>query len=434
MAYETGRNETVPAVELTPYQKIFYYEWLLDPKRYDYNVLDEKVIEGDLSVDRLNSVFVRFSNDYLLWRSTVAEDGDKLYWKERDPLPDNAQAMRYFDKPIDDAEIFSILSQPFDLKNDLLFRAFLVKLSDRQYRFFHCYHHTVMDGAKVKPLYSEISNYYNDPDYTCAIDLNKQKSLVGGLASSMQTFINENRNGMESFWREYSRESEPVDLAFLKGSMNNQADIDPLSPVSLCHFSFGRNNLDNARLLSRKYRATLYIYAQVILAMLFHLMTGQRRVSFSYPVTIPEGDALIYGSQVNTLFINFSFDEGTTVAGLIEQAKGHFHDLKSFKAKYMPISDIHRFLDGKNVLQVAFANTSRELYFNLNGTTKEINNERFYFDMSSMLLILMEEKKDALHFWFKYKNRILDGKLVDNLAVRYQRLFCDVTNSLIKEM
>ena len=157
-------------------------------------------------------------------------------------------------------------------------------------------------------------------------------------------------------------------------------------------------------------------------------------MSFSYPVTIPEGDALLYGSQVNTVFINFSFEEGTTVANLVEQAKGHFHDLKSSKARYMPISDIHRFLDGKDVLQVAFANTSRELYFSFNGVTKETNNERFYFDMSSSLLVLMEEKIDALHFWFKYKNQILDGKLVDNLATRFKRLFLDVTNSLIKEM
>ena len=434
MAEKAKENVPDPGVELTPYQTTFYYEWLLDPKRYDYNMLDDKVIEGELSAERLNNVFVRFCNEYLLWRCTVAEDGEKLYWKQRDPLPANAEALRYFDKPIDDAQVFSLLSQPFDMKNNLLYRAFLVKLSDSKYRFFHCYHHTVMDGAKVKPLYNEISNYYNDPDYICPVNIDKQKSLVGGLAFSMRTFISENRKVMESFWRDYSRDAEPVDITFLKRSMNTQGDIDPLSPVSLCHFSFDKNILDEAKLLSRKFRATLYIYAQVILAMLFHLMTGQRRVSFSYPVTIPEGDALIYGSQVNSMFINFSFNGEMTVANLIEQAKGHFHDVKAFKAKYLPISDIHKFLDNNSVLQVAFANTSRELYFSFNGVTKETNNERFYFDISSTLLVLMEEKKDALHFWFKYKNQILDGKLVNNLAARYQRLFLDVTNSLIKEM
>jgi hypothetical protein len=429
-------NKTVKdsMVELTPYQAIFYYEWLLDPNRYDYNLNCDTVIEGGLSLEKLNSAFVRYCNEHYLFNCNIAEDGDKLYWKRREPLSPDVQYVEYYDKPLCDDEIFAIMSKPFDLKNDLLYKFHVIKLSDNRFRILLRLSHIIMDGAVALSFFEEFRDYYNDPKHFCAVDLEKQRFLCMELTEKVQAVIRENREGMESFWRGYCQNACAVDLTFLKLSGNKQDGIDPISPVSLCHFSLSREYWDKIRLVSKKLRVTPYIYAQVVLALFLHFMTGQKRVSFAFPITIPEGSALLYGSQVNNQIITFSFDGETTVADLVRQAKDFFCEVKARKAKYLPINKIRSFIKDGGVFNTAFALTLRNAYYNFDGVSKETLNDRFYLDLTSDLLVLMEEQKDALQFWFRYKNRVLDGGLIKTNAAKFQRLLINVTDSLISEL
>jgi hypothetical protein len=52
-------------VKLTPYQKIFYNEWLLNPARSDYNMILDQYITGDLDLERL------FGEKELLYNKAV---------------------------------------------------------------------------------------------------------------------------------------------------------------------------------------------------------------------------------------------------------------------------------------------------------------------------------------------------------------------------
>jgi hypothetical protein len=57
------------------------------------------------------------------------------------------------------------------------------------------------------------------------------------------------------------------------------------------------------------------------------------------------------------------------------------------------------------------------------GVERETINDSFYFDNNNTLLVQLEERDNQLNFKFKYKNRILDGSLVENFSKMYQRLF-----------
>jgi amino acid adenylation domain-containing protein len=431
---EADETPNLSSVELTPYQAIFYHEWLLNPDRYDYNIVEDKTFEGKISIENLNYSLIRIINEYFLFNCNIVEDKDCLYWKRRELLPDTAQVLQYYDHPPSDEELFLLTSKPFDLKNDLLLRYFLIKLSDTQYRYVSCVHHIIIDGTKANAAYEVYANYYNNSKYTGVMDMEKQKALCGGLTKKIQTIIRENYKTITGFWREQCREVTPVDLKFLQLQAELK-DNKQLSPVSSCRFSMGQKELDRVKIISQKFGMTPYIYAEIIFALLLHKISGQSLISFSYPVTIPEGSALMFGSQVNTLIINFSFDNTTTVADLVKQAKIFFTNVELKKAKYLPINEIAGYLNNKDVLQIAFAQTNlRETQFAFNGVEKETINESFYFDNNNTLLIQFEEKGDQLNFKFKYKNQILDGGLVLNFSKMYQRLFVDILNSLLNEI
>jgi hypothetical protein len=52
-------------LELVPYQKTFYYEWAKNPSRYDYNLVIDLTLIGEISPERLNLALIRFVNEHL---------------------------------------------------------------------------------------------------------------------------------------------------------------------------------------------------------------------------------------------------------------------------------------------------------------------------------------------------------------------------------
>jgi amino acid adenylation domain-containing protein len=420
-------------VELTPYQATFYYEWLLNPDRYDYNIVEDRILEGKVSPERLNYGIIRLLNDYFLFNCNVAEDNDRLFWKQREPVPNEAEIVRYFDQPLADEELFSLIVKPFDLENDLLVRYFLIKLSDTRYRYISCVHHIIIDGTKANAAYAEYARYYNDPHYRGLLDTEKQKILCNELTLRLRSLIEKNREAIHRFWRDYCRDVSPVDLKFLS-LRAGPGDNAPLSPVSSYRFSLGQKELQRVKIISQKFGITPYIYAEIVFAALLHKMSGQSRISFSYPATISEGSGLMFGSQINTLIINFAFDSETDIAGLFQQARDFFKDVELCGAKYLPINEIAGYLENKEALQIAFAQTNlRETEIMFDGVARETINDSFYFDNNNTFLAQLEERDNQFNFKFKYKNRILDRNLVENFSKMYQRLFVDMLNELLSD-
>ena len=434
---ESGSNvkeiDIATALELSPYQTMFYNEWLLDPERYDYNIVEDKILEGEVSPQRLDDSLKRLFSDYFIFLSNVSDNNNTLCWKTREPHSSETKLLQYFDHPIDDKELFSILTKPFDLKNDLLYRFILIKLHDRKYRYITCVHHIITDGTKANAIYEEYANYYNKPDYSGSVNLKQQQMLFAGYLTKIKTILDENRQSICNFWRDYCRDAEPVDLKFLCGS-NERNERKTLSPVGICRFSIDQKDTDKVKVVSQKHGITPYIYAQIIFALSLYRMSGQKMISFSYPSAIPEGLALMFGSQLNTMIIKFFFDQNTTAHDLVKQARDFYINVEKNKAIYLPISETLKFLPDRKILDVNFSQSGlRDSKFAFNGVEKETNNEDFFFDVSCTLLAQMEEQKNCLNFKFKYKNRILDDDLVLNFSKIYRKLFADILNGLLNE-
>lgn len=85
--------------------------------------------------------------------------------------------------------------------------------------------------------------------------------------------------------------------------------------------------------ICKEYTITPYIYSQVVLSIVFHKYTGQKTFGFIYPSAMMEGRNLFYGSQVNTMVIDYRFNDEITIKELINQVLLFQKELKKSKAK-----------------------------------------------------------------------------------------------------
>jgi hypothetical protein len=433
--------------ELTPFQETFYYEWAIDNGRFDYNIVDERLLERGVSVERLNSALIRMTNDYYVFSSNVEAEGERLFWKIREAVPDTSRLLRIFDSPLSEAELLSLVLAPFNLEKELLFRFFAVQQPDGRIRFIIVMHHILIDGTKAHEIYEEVCNYYSSPTYSVVSDMETQKRLYRRLSKTIRMTLEEKHADIAAFWDRYLQNSTPVDLKFLRHpSMPNTAeegapvDGDAVNPNGVYKFFIDRNNLGRIRIISQKYGITPYVYGQIIFAILLHKMTGQNEIMFSFPSAIAEGAPLMYGSQANTLLINFSFAAETKIADLIGYAKNYYAELESSGAKYLPVHELVKRYNAKSALELNFAQSS--LRYAKNQSSWELqevigenpDNDRLYVDLNALLMFEQEERGNELYFRIRYKNRILDKALVGNFVQIYRRVFIEMAAELFADI
>jgi surfactin family lipopeptide synthetase B/lichenysin synthetase B len=424
-------------IELTPFHKIFHYEWLLDPGRSDYNIVDSRYFNAPLSYEKLNSALIAFVNGhYLINSNIIAGDDDRLYWKKRDPIPAGSRLVEYIDHPLTEEELYPRISKPFDLQKDLLVRFFLIREHDSRYRFISVAHHLVMDGTKSDEVYEAMRRCYNTPGFTAEKTLDEQAVLVEKLSAKLNAVLEENREQIDAFWREYLKDAVPVDLKFLKNSGAGENAL-PVLPVGAASFVIDKKDLDKVRVLSRHYGITPYIYGQIIFAILLNKMTGQKQISFAFPAIITEGIPLIYGAHINTLVANYRIDEDTTFEDLAEQAKMYFRDLERARARYLPVNEIAKYLDNKGILDALFAQTSlRYNKFQFDGIDggQEETDESLCIDLIGSFVFEQEEKNNQLFYRLRYKNRIFDRELIENFTLMFKNLFLEIADDVLKEI
>jgi acyl-CoA synthetase (AMP-forming)/AMP-acid ligase II/acyl carrier protein len=441
---ETKEDEPVLAegLELTPYQETFYYEWVLDAERSDYNIVDVRLLERGISGERLNNALIRMVNDYYLFHCNVIDDGERLYWKSREAVPPSAPLLQIFDNPPPYEELLSLVMAPFNLKQDLLFRAFFVNQADGRSQLILVMHHILIDGTKAREIYEEVRNRYTDPAYSAGPDIATQKKLHRGLSKKIRMLLEEKQENIAAFWDTYLKNSVPPELKFLRhSSLASNADRSGVpDSIGVYKFLIDQKNLGRIRVISQKYGITPYIYGQIIFATLLQKMTGQNEIAFSFPSAISEGASLMYGSQANTLLINFSFTRETKITDLIEYAKNYYTGLETSGAKYLPVQELVKRYDAKGMLDLAFAQSNlRYGKDQSRGEFKEItgdnpDNDRLYVDLNALLMFEQEERDNQLYFRVRYKNRVLDKRLVENFAKNYRRVFIEMAAGLFEEI
>jgi hypothetical protein len=347
-------------IKLSPYAKIFYTEWLLDPDSSRYNIPYVQILKGQLDVNKLRTALIKYISDHLLLNSHVQEINAEPCWVKNN----NISELEYLDYPISDSDILNYITSKFDLYRGPLYRFRLIRIDKDVYKFIIVLQHLVVDGSSSDAGVQEtISNYYNNRDYTAKYNLPEQIKLITDLENKLSINLEQNREEYKKFWHERLLDIENIDLSFLKTSTTSDGEVvtEISNPVEEIKFGHGKDELDKLNQIKSKYSITPYIYGQCIFAMLLHRYTGQKYFAINYPIAIRDGIDFIYGVQLNISFAPYKFNQDITVVELLDKARDFFRLIKqeNIKYSYYPITELFGTLKGEinnGILNPNFSN------------------------------------------------------------------------------
>ncbi|MFD1260465.1 non-ribosomal peptide synthetase [Entomomonas asaccharolytica] len=417
-------------IKLTPYQSIFYYEWLSNPLRSDYNIVIDNTVLGEVDVKKFTASFNKIFNEHFITRHTISNEAEGICWI---PSPPVQNSVTYYDQPLSDEELYEIVTSPFNLEKDLLARIHLIKLANEQYRLLFVFHHVVVDGISTQEIWEKIRKNYNGIDYEVPT-LDVQTEMHQRLYNNYQQILTTQKEQMESFWKEHLKEVQSVDLSFLKAtSIPSEKQTIPFITEYL--FSYDEQVDKQLKTFRRKYKITTYMFGQLVMALLLHKMTRQTNIPLAYPVAMLEGKDLQYGSHVNTLLINYHFDNNTTIQTVLNNVIEYYKSLKKSAGKYLPVYEIMSYVDNPNILDVAFVQTFfRDHQTHLNGIHGEKINHELQIDLANKLVFEQEEYNNCINYRVKFDDRHLDKQLVQQFIKLYQKLFVQLLDYLVNDL
>lgn len=428
-------------IKLSPYSKMFYTEWILDPTSSRYNLSIDQLLYGHVEVDRMTDALRRYVSDHVILNSHIESIDDEPYW-----VPNSfIKELEYLDLPPADTELRSYANGCFNLYNDTLYRFRLIRVNDNMFRIILIFHHLVLDGSCVdKGLFEELPNYYHNKNYNLKYSTIEQINLITNLSNDLFAKIDKNKDLYQNFWHNQLLGVEAIDLRFLKILSNSEktftTKIDNL--VKEIRFNFDEKVILNLNIIKRSYLVTPYIFGQVIFAILLYKYTGQDNFAISYPITVNEGRDLIYGAQVNTNLIPYKFSSSTSIHDILAQARNFFKKLKedNLNYGYYPIAEIIQ-EGNKRLLDVAFVQTNlKDKKFQFQGIEqveilKEFNIDSVapasFIDSASPLFFEQEIRSHQLNYRIRFDKSIIDESLLVTFINNYKSLFITVLEDLI---
>ncbi|MNH77752.1 Linear gramicidin synthase subunit D [compost metagenome] len=414
-------------ITLTPYQTIFYYEWLQDPDRSDYNIVIDNTIVGEIDKKKYNDSFEQMLNEHFITRHNIDDGLEGAFWVPREPV---FNLVTYHDTPLTDEEIYALVSAPFDLRNGPLVRIHLISLGAERYRTLFIFHHIVVDGISTEEIWDKWRKRYNGIDYQVP-SLQEQGVMHQQLCHNFATLLQEKGEQMREFWRERLGDLEGVDLRFLQTG-RQLTTAATRRQIGELLFGFDEDISRRVKLLLRKYKLTTYLFGQMVMALLLHKMSGQKSVALAYPVAISEGKDLLYGAHINTLAIDYRFADDATIRSVIASVHRYYKSLKQTKAKYLPVHEILACGEATGVLDVAFAQTFlRDHQTHFSGVVDESANHDFHIDLVNELLFEQEVLASGINYRVRFDSNVLDAALVENFIELYKDLFINTLDKLL---
>ncbi|PWN68629.1 hypothetical protein C1631_018305, partial [Chryseobacterium phosphatilyticum] len=424
-------------MKLTPYQSTFYNEWILNPFRSDYNIIFDQSMSGYVDIQRLNSSLVRFVNNNLLLNSNVVNESEDLIWKSRPLLSEDAQILTFITQEPNPDEILKLALQPFDLEKEQLARFYAIKLNNGGYRIIHIFSHILVDGLSANSIYAELSTFYNDLSYVNPISLTEQEIRYNKLRNQLEGILTTGKTEMSDFWKTGLKEVENIGFKFLQNSdsflLDSKEEHTLANPVSELRFNFSEPVFLKVRQLTSKYKLTPYTYGQLVFAVLLHKISGVNNLVINYPVGITEGQDFIYGAHINTILKGYRFDLESSLQNLIDQNIEYTNQLKTTKARYLPIEELISYAPTSNILEFGFVQTSlKDVVIYYEGASNVVINNDLNVDLVGKLSFEQEVRDGQINYKVRYANQKLDRELIYNFVDIYKRLFIEILEDLLK--
>lgn len=413
-------------VRLSPYHKIFYNEWKLDPSSSKYNIVFDQTISEKLDIRRLQSSFNRFITEHVLFNSHITEISGEFYWVSNYRI----FQPKYFSYNYNSDDIFAYVAEPFLLDSGPLYRVAIFLNPDHTYRLIFVLHHLLVDGVSLNTFIAEISKYYNSDEYSC-LNIADQLIAITETTQILDKQIHDNDLECSKFWGDLLIDVEGIDLRFLNLSQTDESESRKHKPIEF-KFDFDKEVAADLIYTTKQYKITPYVYSQCIFAILLNRYTGQEKFAISYPISVINNINFMCGARVNTNFMIYKISKDTTILDLFNQTNTFITALKKSKAaySYYPVNKIMNTAKSA-LLDVMFAKTNlRNMGFDFtNAPTLKINNE-FSLDIPTKVVFAYEFGEQSIHYSVRCNSPKVEMEILQNFVIHYRKLFIDILGEL----
>jgi alpha-ketoglutarate-dependent taurine dioxygenase len=430
------RRQSTEAAWLSFGQQQMWFLDQLTPGTSTYNIPDAMQVSGPLHVEALEQALHAIVGRHEILRTHLASvDGNPVplvdeHWKMKVSLFD----VRSLPGPERAAEAKKIILQearkPFDIAQDLMLRASLVRMDENEHLLLFLTHHIAWDVSSKAVLYRELAALYEGFVKGKPVQLQDLPIQYADYAAwQRQRLQGEVFEQQAAYWRKQLGSAVRV--------LNLPTDR-PRPPVQTFHgakhfFSFSKSLTESARLLSQQRNATLFMTLAASFVAFLHGLTGQFDIAVGSPMVgrnYPELQGLI-GFFINTTVLRFQLSNTTTFGELIEQARtvtlgSHAHQDLPFD-KLVEVLRPSRDLSRMALVQVNFrVQNETPVQLRLPGVTVKplfefIDTATSKFDLA--LELAPDREGDS---FIEYKTDLLEPATIANMVGEFHRALAEL--------
>ena len=308
------------------------------------------------------------------------------------------------------------LHRPFDLTQDILIRASLVKLQEREHILNLCMHHIVSDGWSMGVLTRELGALYeafSQGQENPLVELPIQ--YVDYAQWQRQWLSGERLKEQVAFWKQELTEAPSL----LELPTDHPRPQVQSYAGSVMPFELDEEITQGLNALARRHGATLFMVLQAGFAVLLGRLSGQDDVVVGTPVANRRRSELegLIGFFVNTLALRTRLDPQATVAELLGQVRER--TLAGFGHQDVPFEQVveavqpQRSMSHSPLFQVMLAlQNNAEEALQLPGLTlgqEEFGHDTTHFDLT----LSLGEAEGKLQGALEYSTALFERETVE---------------------
>lgn len=320
-----------PRAPGTPVPMSFAQEllWLLDratPGLAAYNLPMVRRLRGPLDHDALDQALTALQARHELMRARFTDrEGTNLLLVDP-PAPMSARVVDLDGLPAEqrEAEARRIVRErsraPFDLSNEHMFRATLIRLADDDHILILESHHIVMDGWSLGIVWRDLAKAYAGAQHGGRATLPPPPVQFGDFSIRQRERLKGDHLAMLlEFWREQLGDAtEPLDLP-----TDHRRPVTPGFEGARQTRTLPRERLAALKRFAQEKEVTLYMLLLAAYGLVLHRYSGRDRVligSGSAGRTLPETEDIV-GYLNNTLVQRVDCTGDPTVNTLLARVK-----------------------------------------------------------------------------------------------------------------
>ncbi|WP_194972390.1 non-ribosomal peptide synthetase [Aquiflexum lacus] len=392
-------------------------------------------IDGSLNKKALKNALVEIVNRHEILRTVISEKDGIESQKILDKNLFDLQFKEITDFELE-KKIDNYIKIPFDLNKDLMIRACLNNLSNKDHVLIIVFHHIAFDGSSALTFKKELWEFYSTHSKGLTPNLAKLPFQYTDYALWQRQFISQDLSERKlKYWERRLQGTDPLQLPT---DFSRPAVLS--SKGDLLRFSIEQELIDKVYAIGLSQNATLFMTLLTTFNVLLHRYSQQEDICVGTPVVgreLQEFEDMI-GFFVNSIPIRNQFTGNISFHKLLDLVRSNTID--AFDHSQIPFEliveslEIKRDLSRNPVFQVLFAlHSASDTSFQSENTKWSSLNYNHSFSRFDFALELTETD-NGLDGMVEYSTDLFAKETIERMIGHYKTLLHSISDNPSKRV